>query len=111
MLLLRAVGSAYAAMEDGELEKHCQQSPWEEIIEVVRARKREIEFLRELIEDAEMTEGLPEPVRLFLDEMLEGYPDLDIRLLATARRREPSEEGHAGPPVTLLPHAGRFCSL
>jgi len=33
-------------------------------------------------------------VRLFLDGTLEGYPDLDLRLLATARRQERSEEGH-----------------
>ena len=94
MLLLRAVGSAYAAMEEGELVKHCEQSLWEEVIEVVRARKREIEFLKELIEDAEATAGLPEQVRLFLDGTLEGYPDLDIRLLAATRRQERSEEGH-----------------
>jgi transcriptional regulator with XRE-family HTH domain len=94
ILLLRAVGSAYATREEGELERHCQQSPWEEVIEIVRARKREIEFLRELMEDAEVTASLPEQVRLFLEGTLEGYPDLDIRLLATARRQEPSEEGH-----------------
>jgi hypothetical protein len=94
ILLLRAVGSAYATREEGELERHCQQSPWEEVIEIVRARKREIEFLRELMEDAEVTASLPEQVRLFLDGTLEGYPDLDIRLLAAARRREPSNEGH-----------------
>ena len=93
MLLLRAVGSAYAAKEDEELERHCQQSPWEEVMEVVWARKREIEFLGELMGDAQMTAGLPEQVRLFLDGTLEGYPDLDIRLLAGARRHEPSEEG------------------
>jgi hypothetical protein len=29
-----------------------------------------------------------------LDETLEGYPDLDIRLLAATRRQERSEEGH-----------------
>jgi transcriptional regulator with XRE-family HTH domain len=94
MLLLRAVGSAYAAMEEGELVKHCEQSLWEEVIEVVWARQREIEFLKELMEDAETTAGLPEQVRLFLDGTLEGYPDLDIRLLAAARRQERSEEGH-----------------
>jgi transcriptional regulator with XRE-family HTH domain len=94
ILLLRVVGSAYASREDEELERHCQQSPWEEVIEIVRARKREIEFLRELMEDAQVTAGLPKQVRLFLDGTLESYPDLDLRLLATARRQEPSEEGH-----------------
>jgi transcriptional regulator with XRE-family HTH domain len=94
ILLLRFVGSAYSTREEGELERHCQQSPWEEVIEIVRARKREIEFLRELMEDAQVTAGLPKQVRLFLDGTLEGYPDLDLRLLATARRQERSEEGH-----------------
>jgi transcriptional regulator with XRE-family HTH domain len=94
ILLLRIVGSAYSTREEGELERHCQQSPWEEVIEIVRARKREIEFLRELLEDAQVTAGLPKQVRLFLDETLETYPDLDLRLLATARRQERSEEGH-----------------
>jgi hypothetical protein len=37
---------------------------------------------------------LPKEVRSFLEAMLESYPDQDIRLLAVARRREPSEEGH-----------------
>ena len=37
---------------------------------------------------------LPAEVRSFLEALLESYPDLDIRLLAVARRREPSEEGH-----------------
>jgi transcriptional regulator with XRE-family HTH domain len=94
ILLIRAVGSAYATRKEGELERHCQRSSWEEVLEVVRARKREIEVLRELMEDSQVTAGLPEQVRLFLDGTLEGYPDLDIRLLATARRQERSEEGH-----------------
>ena len=41
ILLLRAVGSAYSTREEGELERHCQQSPWEEVVEIVRARKRD----------------------------------------------------------------------
>jgi hypothetical protein len=32
-------------------------------------------------------------VRLFLEEVLGGYPEQDIRLLAAARSRERSEEG------------------
>jgi hypothetical protein len=36
---------------------------------------------------------LPEEVRSFLEAVLKSYPDLDIRLLAAARRREDSEEG------------------
>ena len=38
--------------------------------------------------------GLPAEVRKFLEVVLESYPDQDIRLLAAARRREPSEESH-----------------
>ena len=37
---------------------------------------------------------LPDDVRTFLESVLGSYPDLDIHLLAMARRREPSEEGH-----------------
>jgi hypothetical protein len=33
-------------------------------------------------------------VRAFLDSVLGSFPDLDIHLLAMARRHEPSEEGH-----------------
>jgi transcriptional regulator with XRE-family HTH domain len=96
ILLLRVVGSAYVTHEEGELERHCQRSPWEEVIEIVRARKREIEFLGEMLEDRGMLRDpdLPEDVRSFLEAVLESYPDLDIRLLAAARRSEPTEEGH-----------------
>jgi transcriptional regulator with XRE-family HTH domain len=45
LLLLEAVGSAYAAMDEREIEEHCEASAWEEVLETVRARKREIEFL------------------------------------------------------------------
>jgi hypothetical protein len=38
--------------------------------------------------------NLPAEVRSFLEAVLESYPDLDIRLLAVARRGESSEEGH-----------------
>ena len=37
---------------------------------------------------------LPEDVRAYLESVLKSYPDLDIHLLALARRGEPSEEGH-----------------
>jgi hypothetical protein len=37
---------------------------------------------------------LPDDVRTFLESVMESFPDLDIRLLAMARRGEPSEEGH-----------------
>ena len=98
VLLVRAVGSAYAAMDEWAMEKHCEELSWEEVIEAVRARKREMEFLGEVIEAREALQDpdLPEEVRKFLKAMLESYPDLDIRILAAARRRERSEEGREG---------------
>ena len=96
VLLIRAVGSAYAAMEERELEKHCEESPWEGVIEVVRARKREMGSLGEAMEDERVSAGLPAEARSFLEAVLEGYPDQDIRLLAAARRRESSEGGGSG---------------
>ena len=36
---------------------------------------------------------LHEDVRSFLESVMSTFPDLDIRLLATARGRETSEEG------------------
>ena len=89
ILLGRAVGSAYAAMGERELERHCGGLSWQGVIEVVSARGREMEVLGEAIRDAD----LPAEVRLFLEEALSGYPDLDIRLLAAARGRESSDEG------------------
>jgi hypothetical protein len=96
IFLEREVGSSYAAMDEGVLEKHCEERSWEEVLEAVRARKREIEFLGEILEDRGMLRDpdLPKGVRSFLEAVLESYPDLDIRLLAAARRREPTEEGH-----------------
>jgi hypothetical protein len=96
IFLEREVGSSYAAMDEGVLEKHCEERAWEEVLEAVRARKREIEFLEEVLEDGEVLQDrdLPEEVRSFLEAVLESYPDLDIRLLAVARRRVLSEEGH-----------------
>ena len=83
-------------MEEWEIEKHCEESTCEEVLEAVRTRKREIEFLGEMLEDRGMLRdpNLPEEVRSFLESVLESYPDLDIRLLAAARRREPTGEGH-----------------
>jgi hypothetical protein len=45
---------------------------------------------REVLQDPD----LPEEVRSFLEAVLDSFPDLDIHLLALARRREPTEEGH-----------------
>jgi hypothetical protein len=96
IFLLGAVGSAYAAMDEWAMEKHCEERFWEEILEAVRSRKREIEFLGGVLEDGGVLQDstLPAEVRSFLGAVLESYPDQDIRLLAVARRREPSEEGH-----------------
>jgi hypothetical protein len=37
--------------------------------------------------------NLPQEVRSFLEAGLESYPDLDIRVLALARKGEPTQEG------------------
>jgi transcriptional regulator with XRE-family HTH domain len=96
IFLLGAVGSAYAAMDEWAMEKHCQKRSWEEVLEAVRSRKREIEFLKGVLEDGEVLQdsNLPEEVRSFLEAVLKSFPDLDIRVLAEARRGEPTEEGH-----------------
>ena len=95
LILLEAVGSSYAAMEEREIEEHCEKGTWEEVLKTLRARRREIEFLGGVLEGggAPQDSDLPEEVRSFLEEVLGSYPDLDIRLLAAARRREDSEEG------------------
>jgi hypothetical protein len=93
ILLIREVGSAYAAMEEWEIERHCEGISWEGVIGVVRTRKLELVALGELMRDERVNAGLSAEVRSFLEAALEGYPDLDIRLLAAARRRETSGEG------------------
>jgi hypothetical protein len=45
------------------------------------------------MQDEKISAALLTEVRSFLEVMLESYPNLDIRLLAAARRRESSEEG------------------
>ena len=96
LLLAEAVGSSYAAMDEWEIEKHCVESTWEEVLKTVWARKREIEFLGGVLEDGEVLQepDLPEEVRSFLEAVLESYPGQDLYLLALARKHEPSEEGH-----------------
>jgi len=95
IMLERAVGSAYAAMGEREVEKLCEGSAWEGVLEVVRARKREIGYLRDALEASGVLEDpdLSEDVRAYLESVLRSFPDLDIHLLALARRRETSEEG------------------
>jgi transcriptional regulator with XRE-family HTH domain len=95
ILLLGAVGSAYAAMDEWAMEKYCEERSWEEVLKAVRSRKKEIEFLKGVLEAGEVLQdsNLPEEVRSFLETVLKSYPEQDIRLLAAARRGEPSEEG------------------
>jgi transcriptional regulator with XRE-family HTH domain len=95
MLLAQAVGSSYAAMDVWAMEKHCEERSWEEVLEAVRAREREIGFLGGVLESGGVLQDpdVPAEVRSFLEAVLKSYPDLDIRLLALARSREPTEEG------------------
>jgi len=93
IILARAVGSAYAAMEEWEIEKRLEGGTWGEAIGVVRARGREVAALGVVMRDPKASADLTPEVRAFLEGVLGGHPDLDIRLLAAARRREPSEEG------------------
>jgi transcriptional regulator with XRE-family HTH domain len=95
MFLAQAVGSSYAAMDEWEIVKHCEGSTWEGTLEIVQARKQEIEYLRDALGATGMLQepDLPEEVRSFLEAVLESYPAQDLYLLALARRREPSEEG------------------
>ena len=96
IILEGAVGTAYAAMGEREVEDRCERGTWEGALEIVRARKREIEYLKDALGARGVLRDpdLPDPVRAFLEGVLESFPDLDIRLLAEARRREPSEAGH-----------------
>ena len=96
IILEGAVGSAYAAMDERELEERCEGGTWEGALEIVQARKREIEFLGKALEAGGTLRDpdLSEDVRSFLEAVLGSFPDLDIHLLAMVRRRETSEEGH-----------------
>jgi transcriptional regulator with XRE-family HTH domain len=96
IILEGAVGSAYAAMGEREVEERCEESTGEGVLEIVQARKQEIEYLRGAIgaRDVLRNPDISEDVRSFLEAVLKSFPDLDIHLLAMARRREPSEEGH-----------------
>jgi transcriptional regulator with XRE-family HTH domain len=95
IILNAAVGSAYAAMEEREIERRCERGTWGEVLDAVRAREREIGYLKRFLGDKGVLQDpdLPEDVRSFLKAAIESRPDLDIPLLAAARRREPSEGG------------------
>jgi len=96
IILEGAVGSAYTAMDEREIEERLEGSAWEEALEIVRAREREAGYLQDALGARGVLEDpdLPEDVRAFLEAVLESFPDLDIHLLAMVRRRETSEEGH-----------------
>jgi transcriptional regulator with XRE-family HTH domain len=88
LLLEREVGSAYLVLDERELKRYGENLSVEEFVEVDSKRRRELEFVEGLLEEAE-----PHPqVRLFLEELVRERPDDDIRVLATRRSRERSEE-------------------
>ena len=94
IILEGAVGSGYAAMGEQEIEDRCERGTWGETLEIVRARKREIGYLQDALGSGVLEDpDVHDDVRAFLEGVLGSYPDLDIHLLAMARRREPSEEG------------------
>jgi hypothetical protein len=89
LLLTQKADSAYVALSEEELEEHCESLSWEGVLEVVSSRRREVEFLEEVLRGA-----VPHPeMRLYFEEVLGAYPEQDIRLLAAARSKEPSEKG------------------
>jgi transcriptional regulator with XRE-family HTH domain len=88
LLLEREVGSAYLALDERTFESHSEGLSVEELVEVVSKRRRELEFLEGLLAETE----LHPQVRLFLEELVRERPDEDIRVLATRRSRESSEE-------------------
>jgi len=96
IVLEGGVGSSYAAMEERKVEKRLEGGTWEDALEIVQAREREIGYLRDSIWARGVLgkPDLPEDVRAYLDTVLESFPDLDIHLLAMVRRRETSDEGH-----------------
>ncbi len=90
LLLERVIGSAYAVLEEWELEERVEGLPAEELVGALSKRRREIQFLQGVLAEDEL---LLE-VRLFLEELVRERPAQDIRVLAMRRAWEPSEEGH-----------------
>ena len=88
-ILSREVGTSYTALWEGELKRRCEALSWEGVLEVVSARRRELEFLEGELEEPD----LPPEVRLFFEEVVGEASDQDIRVLVDARGREPSEKG------------------
>jgi hypothetical protein len=98
-------------MDEWELEERLEGGTWEEALEIVRAREREIDCLRDSLWARGVLEkpDLPEDVRTYLDAVLESFPDLDIHLLTMVRRQRASgggargaNGGHEGAPVAPL---------
>ena len=83
------VGSAYAALAEGELEGRCRGLPWEGVLEVVSSRRREVALLEEELKG----EGLHPEVRRFYEKVVREAPDQDLRLLSAARTWERSQRG------------------
>jgi transcriptional regulator with XRE-family HTH domain len=88
-ILAREVGTSYTALWEGELKRRCEALSWEGVLEVVYARRRELEFLEKALEDPD----LPPEVRLFFEEVVREAPDQDIGVLIATRGREISEKG------------------
>lgn len=80
-LLTREVGTSYSALSEGELKRHCEGLSWEGVLEVISAKRRELQFLERALEDPD----LPTEVRLFFEEVFRGAPDQDLRVLAPHR--------------------------
>ena len=87
LLLERVVGSAYAVLDEEELESYSEKLSVGELVEVISKRRRELEFLEGLLAEAELLLQM----RLFLEELVRERPAEDIRILATRRSRERSE--------------------
>ena len=86
LLLEHTLGSSYMAMPEKELEMYCETLSWEEVIEVVSSREKEAKVLTDVLDLED--ENLTKKRRAFFQEVLSSFPDLDICLLAKARRRE-----------------------
>jgi transcriptional regulator with XRE-family HTH domain len=120
ILLDWAVGSAYAAIDEWEIEKHCEKSTWEGVLEAVWARKREIEFLRG-VDRGWGSATRPRSAHggaLVLGGGARELPRAGHPPAGGPKTRAfrggaaGAHEGHAGSALTLfLPHADRFRSL
>ena len=89
LLLERIVGSAYVVLDERELESYSEGLSAEELVEILSKRRRELEFVEEVLADAELLLQM----RLFLEELVRERPAEDIRVLARRRTQESSEEG------------------